>query len=442
MVGGACLALVLIWFFAIKKNSAPAMAIKVQAKKGPLSIAVVTMGELQALNSEDIKGPFGMQQVGIYNTKISDLIPEGTIVKQGDLIATLDKADIVAKLKDATTDLNKSQSQYDQTRLDTALDMRKLRDELINLKYDMEEKKLQMQQSKYEPPTVIRQAEIDLEKTTRSYKQAQTNYKLKLEQNQAKMQEVEATLQKQQGKIQQMESLLNEFTVTAPKSGMLIYKKDWSGRKIKVGSTIGAWDPVVATLPDLSVMVSQTYVNEIDISKLKKGQPVELGVDAFPGHKYKGHISSIANVGEQLPNTQTKVFEVLISIDVKDTTLRPAMTTSNTIITQTLPASTIYVPLDCVQGSDSFNYVYADRKGVIVKKEVIVGASNSESAEIKAGLDEGESVYLSYDPGSEKLAIEKLPEDIKAKFKKKDNPMALPPKSAATSDNIQKQSFK
>jgi multidrug efflux pump subunit AcrA (membrane-fusion protein) len=417
------ISLILYWLLSGAGINTKGASIEVPVKKGPLTISVIVQGELQALNSEDIKGPIGMSQAGIYNTKIADLIPEGTVVKQGDLIATLDKSDILAKLKDASSDLNKIESQYIQTRLDTALDMRKLRDELINLKYDMEEKKLVMEQSKYEPPTVIRQAEIDMEKTKRAYKQAQTNYNLKLDQNRAKMQEISATLGKQQGKVQQMETILGQFTVTAPKAGMLIYKKDWGGRKIKVGSNINSWDPVVATLPDLSVMVSQTYVNEIDISKIKMGQPVDLSVDAFPGKKFKGHVTSIANVGEQLPNIQSKVFEVIVSIDSNDTTLRPSMTTTNVILTETLPPGTIYVPLDCVQGSDSFNYVYKDEHGRIIKQEVIVGNSNSENAEIKGGLNEGEMVYLSTPSNSDKLKVSRLSQDIKSRFRiKTDQP--------------------
>lgn len=415
---GVALIILLIWLFAGRGAGKSGTAITVQVKKGPLSINVTTTGELQALNSEDIKGPFGMQNAGIYNVKISYLIPEGNVINQGDLIAELDKSDIMARIKDGASDLNKIESEYTQTRLDTALDMRKLRDELINEKFDMEEKKLLMDQSKYEPPSVIRQAEIDLEKSQRTYKQSQTNYNLKLEQNKAKMGEVAATLAKQQGKMDQLQSLMGEFTVKAPKSGMLIYKKDWGGRKIKTGSSINAWDPVVATLPDLSVMISQTYVNEIDISKLKLGQPVEISVDAFPGHKFSGKVRSIANVGEQLPNVQTKVFEVAISIDKKDTLLRPSMTTSNIIKTQTLPPSTLYIPLDCIQGSDTFNFVYAKMNGKTVKQEVIEGLSNEVDAEIKAGLNEGDIVYLSTPDNADKLSVNRLPRSIKEKFKK------------------------
>jgi HlyD family secretion protein len=325
----------LFWLVNGSKNKIDSL-VKVPVKSGRFDIMVTVTGELQALNSEDIKGPAGLRTAGIWQVKISDLIPEGSLVKEGDYIATLDRSELSNKLKDLSTELSKIESQYTQTRLDTALEMRKLRDDMVNLKFSVEEKQLILKQSKYEPPAAIRQAEIEVEKTKRTFDQEEKNYKLKLQQNKAKMQEVAATLSQQQTKYDRMTDLLKEFVVNAPKGGMLIYKKDWNGRKKKVGSTIDAWDATVATLPDLSTMISQTYVNEVDISKVQKGQVVKIGIDAFPDKKISGKVMSVANVGEQLPDNDAKVFEVTILLDNIDTTLRPAMTTSNTIMTQTL----------------------------------------------------------------------------------------------------------
>ena len=47
-------------------------------------------------------------------------------------------------------------------------------------------------------------------------------------------------------------------------------------------------------------MISKTYVNEIDVSKVKAGQKVEVMVDAFPEKRYSAVVMSVANIGEQL----------------------------------------------------------------------------------------------------------------------------------------------
>ena len=153
---------------------------------------------------------------------------------------------------------------------------------------------------------------------------------------------------------------------------MVIYKRDRMGNKRKIGSTINPWDNVVATLPDMSSMISKTYVNEIDVSKVKSGQKVEIMVDAFPEKSYTGVVSSVANIGEQLPNADAKVFEVLIKVDGSDPILRPSMTTGNKIITKTI-SDVIYIPLESVQaGTDSIPFVYLKNgnKQVVVLGEV------------------------------------------------------------------------
>jgi HlyD family secretion protein len=68
---------------------------------------------------------------------------------------------------------------------------------------------------------------------------------------------------------------------------MVIYHKD-RGRKIKKGSSISARNPIVATLPDLTQMISICYVNEVDIRMIKLGQEVGVGIDAFPNKKLSG----------------------------------------------------------------------------------------------------------------------------------------------------------
>jgi multidrug resistance efflux pump len=375
--------------------------------RGPLEVTVTTTGELQALNSENINGPTGLRQANIYQVKITDLIPEGSVVKPGDYIATLDKSEASAKMKDIAGEVDKFESQYLQTRLDTAIEMRKLRDDLENMKDEVKEKELVLSQSQFEAPAIIKQAQLDLDKAKRNLEQAKKNYNLKLQQNKAKMQEVSASLNQQKAKLEQMMSLMEEFTVKAPKGGMLFYKRDWNGNKIKVGSQISPWDPTVATLPDLSVMMSRTYINEIDISKIKIGQVVAIGVDAFPQKKYHGKVLTVANAGEQLPGNETKVFEVTIIVDDKDTLLRPAMTTSNIIQVQTLP-KVLHIPLEALQGNDSFTYVYKKSGSQVVKQEVRSGISSSDRVEIKEGLSQNDELLLTEPENEARLKVVRL----------------------------------
>jgi hypothetical protein len=187
---------------------------------------------------------------------------------------------------------------------------------------------------------------------------------------------------------------------------MVIYRKGWDGKPIKAGSQISTWDPVVATLPDLTTMMSKTYVNEVDVRKVKRGQRVEIGLDAYPDKKLFGQVINVANVGEQRPNSDAKVFQVDVEIAGTDPSLRPAMTTSNKIITLVMD-SVLYVPLECLHShADSISYVF---KSNGIKQEVMLGETNANDAVILAGLTEGERLYLSL-PANTDGEIRLLPE--------------------------------
>ncbi|NVN94699.1 MAG: HlyD family secretion protein [Bacteroidetes bacterium] len=398
--------LLLIWFFTGNNNKDNSVVV-VPVKKGNFDIKVTTTGELDAKSSQEIYGPDGLRSIGIWQVKISEMIPEGTVVDSGQYVATLDKTEISNKLKDIQTELEKLESQLTRTRLDTTLELRSARDELINLKFAEEERQITLDQSKYEPPASIRQAEIDLQKSKRSYEQAVQNYKLKYSKAKATIGEITASYDQSKRKFQMLMSVLDEFTVKAPKTGMLIYKRDWNGKKKAVGSTIDAWSNVVATLPNLSKMISKTYINEIDISKVKIGQRVEIGVDAFPEKKFTGEVTEVANIGEQMQGTNAKVFEVKILVHEFDSILRPAMTTKNTIITAIVP-NVIYVPIESVHTSDSITYVFKAEGSRVIKQQVKAGVSNENEIIITKGLTEKDKVYLLTPENAEKLKLVKL----------------------------------
>jgi len=377
------------------------IVLETKVQYGQFEIAVMITGELQAIRETEIKAPSSLRSrnLRIHRVKIQDLIPEGTVVDSGQWVATLDRSEADNTLKDILDNLEKQESEYMRTKLDTTMQLRQLRDDLINLNFAMEEADITLEQSQFEPPATIRQAEISLEKATRAYEQASKNYGLKVRQAEAEMREAEINLARDRRSKSEMEAVMAQFDIMAPASGMVIYKKDWNGQKRTAGSEINTWDLTVATLPDLSAMISMTYVNEIDISKLNEGQQVKIGVDAFPEKRFTGEVIEVANIGQQLPNTDAKVFEVRIALNERDTILRPSMTTSNEVITNVLD-SVLYVPLEAVHANDSLTYVYT-RAG---KRQIVVlGESNENHIIVEMGLDKGDRLYLSVPEDPESL---------------------------------------
>mgnify|MGYP003581730217 FL=1 len=376
-----------------------------EVQYGDFEVVVTTTGELQAEVSTDIKGPEGLssRNMRFGGIKISDLVPEGTEVKAGDYVATLDRSSVDNSLKDELDRLESLETDLLKKQLDTTISLGNLRDELLNLKFNMDEAEITLEQSQYEPPTTIRQARISLDKAQRSYDQAVSNYDLKVRQARADIRDIELQVSKQRRKVAEMQDIIQKFVISAPADGMVIYKREWGGAKRKVGSEISAWDPVVATLPDLTSMISKTYVNEIDVSKVKAGQRVRLTVDAFPEKSYTGVVLSVANIGEQLPNTDAKVFEVISKIDGSDPILRPSMTTGNQIITKTF-SDVLFIPLETVFATiDSIPFVY---KKDGTRQVVMLGESNENDVIVEQGLKEGERLYLTIPEDGEKFKLQ------------------------------------
>ena len=375
--------------------------------KGDFRVTVKTTGELKAKNSIEIEGPSGARSVGISQMKISRLIDEGTVVKEGDFVAELDRSEISRKITEIEISIQKYQSQYKQSELDSTLNLSAARDELENLKFALEEKKLLMEQSKYEPPAVIRQAEINYERAQRNLLQAEKNYKTKVKKAITDLSIVNADLQKEKQKLAKFMDIFNQFTIYAPSPGMLIYAKEWSGRRKTEGTTISAWDPVVAELPDLTQMESLTYINEVDIQKIKKGQQVTIGLDAQPDKSLKGKVTRVANIGEQRRSSDSKVFEVIIDVIDKDTTLRPSMTTGNEILIDELQ-NVVYIPLDCLHPQNDTTFVYKKDNGGYIKQEVAVGLMNDNEVVIENGLNEKDEIYLSVPEDDGKMPVTPL----------------------------------
>jgi multidrug efflux pump subunit AcrA (membrane-fusion protein) len=425
IIGGVVVAIVALIVFNKMTSKKSDLNTFAEVKKGLFEITVSNSGELIAEKSIDIKGPEinpGSERVfqgmshGMHamDLKIQDIVPEGTVVKDGDYIAQLDRSSYSNTLKDELENLKTMQNNVDMKILDTAVVLTNQRDDIRNQKYVMEEASITLEQSKYEPPAKIRQAETALDKAKRTLNQKIKGYSLIVAQNLADLNRLKMRLSRQTRLVNDLQDFLKKFSISAPSSGMIIYKKDRNGTKRKAGSTINPFDRVIATLPDLSSMISRVYINEIEISKVKIGQKANITVDAFPGKAFTGSVFTIANIGEQLPNSDSKMFEVQLKVDGSNPELRPSMTTGNKIIIKTFNDA-VYIPAECVHtGTDSIPFVYVKNN---TKQVVLLGESNEKNIIVEKGLEPGTSIYITRPENPEKfrMAGEEIISLIKAK---------------------------
>ena len=78
-----------------------------RVKRGDFKVVVTTAGELRALREIKITGPTTLQQAQVFNVKIASLVPEGTVVKEGDMVAELDKTPAATKMAEVSARADK-----------------------------------------------------------------------------------------------------------------------------------------------------------------------------------------------------------------------------------------------------------------------------------------------------------------------------------------------
>jgi multidrug efflux pump subunit AcrA (membrane-fusion protein) len=184
--------------------------------------------------------------------------------------------------------------------------------------------------------------------------------------------------------------------ITAPQDGMLIYGRTYGrggSRKLTIGSYVSMQNPVIATLPDLSVLVSETYVEEIYISKIKIGDSARVYIDALKNQQKIGVISNISNVGQEMTGFESKVFKVNIRISSDNKRIKPAMTTNNEIIISKEP-DVLVIPRPALFSDGPEEYVYLKEFGGISRRKVECGNHNDNLVVIKNGLKEGDRILL------------------------------------------------
>jgi multidrug efflux pump subunit AcrA (membrane-fusion protein) len=377
-----------------------------KVKSGPFELSLEVKGEIQGKNAIVISLPDELSQrdLRIYQLKIKDMVEEGTSVKTGDWVATLDAAQITQQIQNNQQDLDRQRAELNDAKIDSSIQLTALREELGEFKYDLEYKKLELEQAQYESPAYQRKKKMEYDQTVRQMEKKRRDYQLKQLELKMKTNRIKERFDNHYKRDSLLKRAMGAARVTAPKDGMVMYAKLWNGRKLRVGDDISIWMPTIATLPDLSQPVSEAYIPEIDITKVALGDSVDITIDALPGDKFKGVVSNIANVGQELSGFDMKVFKIMIDLQVEGKPIKPAMTSNNKIILAKLP-DVVKIPRNCLFQQNGDSFVYLNDGSQTWKKNVVPGLENEEEVVIESGLSPGDLILKSPPEESELIAF-------------------------------------
>lgn len=160
----------------------------------------------------------------------------------------------------------------------------------------------------------------------------------------------EANLLRNQSNLKNQEERLEWTTIKAPMAGAVTLLEIEEGEIVTSGRSAFSQSPPLMTIADLSKMVVKTYINEVDMERLRLDQEAEIKVDAFPKKKYRGRVAEISPSGEERDNIIT--FEVMVEVVGSLPELMPGMSADVDIITYK-EKNVLLLPIDAIEDKTS-----------------------------------------------------------------------------------------
>ncbi len=314
-----------------------------------ISNSVTATGTIEPVTSVDV----GTQVSGIVANIYVDY---NSVVKKGQVIAELDKTNLISEVNTAKASLSNAQSQ---------LTYQKANYQRYKALYD----KGLVSADEYETALL-------------SYQQAQD------------------AVTQQRESLQQAQTNLGYATITSPVDGVVL------SREVEEGQTVASSfeTPTLFTIAkDLTDMRVIADVDEADIDDVREGERVTFTVDAYPDDTFSGTVTQVRQEGNTEDNVVT--YEVVISAPNKDLKLKPGLTANVTIYTLDKPG-VLSVPNKAlrftpakeligdaqVKDCKGENKVWTFAGNVFQAHPVTVGISDGVNTELLGGMDKGAKV--------------------------------------------------
>ena len=355
-----------------------------KAEKGDLAKSVVATGKITPITKVEIKS----KASGIVEKLYVDT---GDHVKQGQVLAELDRVEIQAQVNSSKAQLLSSQANLKSAEADekrAAVDAQGVDIPTLQRAYERAQ-----EMSK---DGVVSQATLD--DAQRGYIMAVNKRdvaRAQLTVNKAKVAQAEAEVEKDEASLKQFQEQLSYTTITAPIDGVVLSRDVEVGDAVSSILVLGSGATLVMTLGDTSEVYVKGKVDESDIGKVYLGQPARIRVETFKDKTFTGHVTKISPMGVEKDNVTT--FEVRVSINNPGGELKAEMTANAEIILDEhhnvlmIPEGAIMYDKD---KKASVDIPVPSAKDGMKKIAVNIGISNGVKTEVLSGLKEGDQVVL------------------------------------------------
>ncbi len=342
------------WMYGFLRNEVkPAGPATAQVLRRDFSSTVLATGAVKSQVGSEVK--VGARISGKVMRLYANI---GDYVKQGQVIAELEKEDLMAKVE--------------RNKAELAVTEAKIADV---------EARLKLAEMQYQ-----RQKRLIAESFTSQ--DAVDIAAKELSVNQAGLRLAQRQVDSARAAVKESQANLAYATLTAPISGVIASVSTQEGETV----TAGLNAPVFVTIIDLNRLQVDAFVDEVDIGKVLFGQRAVFTVDSFPAREFEGKVVAIypkAVIQENVVN-----YDVVIEITTPyEGLLKPDMTASVTILLEARQG-VLAVPADAVKREKGKTLVYVLRNGQAEPREVKTGWKDGPWIEVAGGLKEGETLLL------------------------------------------------
>jgi HlyD family secretion protein len=361
-------------------------------KRGEFKVDITEEGKVEATRALNISSPNISYRFGML--KITYIVEDGTQVSPGDTVVEFDPSDIQKAILDAKANLDIAKANLEKQISQNESELADLQADLRVTEISHRISEIRLEQAIYESEITKKEIQLSLDQSKIELEKAKQEIKNQKKIQHEEIQKINLEISQLNTELEEAHQTLRKLSITSPGAGIAIIKENRrTNDKWQVGDQPWSGYPLI-NLPDLTQLKAQAEVHEVDISKIKEGQKVEIMLDAQSDTLLTGKVTSIANLARyKNRNSKIKVFPIEILIDGTSGKLLPGITVSCRILVDKLD-DVLFVPLESVFNDSNHEYVYVKTPSSYEKRNIKTGQRNMDFVVIREGIKEGEEVAL------------------------------------------------
>jgi HlyD family secretion protein len=353
-------------------------------EKGSIARSVVATGKIEPRATVEVKS----KASGIVKKLYIDY---GEVVKQGQLLAELDKEELQAQVRESKANLQAAQAAEESAL--AALERNKVEAEGPDVPFL--KSNLDRSRELHKQGLISKSLVEDAEKLYQMGLNKQSSATRNLAVSRAEIVRAKAQVAQATAMLERADENLRNSTIISPIDGLVLSRNVEVGNAVSSILVLGSQATLLFTLGDVNDVFVRGKVDQADIGKVYIGQPARIVVESFRDRKFDGKVYKIAPLGVEKDNVTT--FEVQVSIRNPGRELKANMSANAEIILEEKPGVLLLPEAAVIYDKDrnaSVEVPDATAEKGRKKIPVKLGISNGVKTELVAGLTEGQKVIL------------------------------------------------